>query len=329
MDLNNDGHLDLLSGSMGGEIYFYEGGPNHAFAAPKALKNIKQKEINVNGGITDYPGGMMIIRGNAEIEDTPEGRFITYQGKTYESTPEKQIAVTGTASAVHAADWNDDGDYDLLVGNISGDVFFISNKGNAKTYAFSKETKLEAGGETINVQRTAAPYAADWDNDGDLDLLVGAGDGSVSYFENIGTKRRPKLKPAVQLISPSEVPSEPFESDRVQRGTRARICVADWNDDGRLDLLVGDYSTQNVARPAPTRKQLGKYKQLREEDKKIGRQLGEIYEKLYGPSPVRKKKEKEALKKERKALHKRWEDVHWELPPMDHRHGWVWLYLRK
>ena len=35
---------------------------------------------------------------------------------------------------------------------------------------------------------------------------------------------------------------------------RAKVCVADWNGDGRLDLLVGDFATQ---KPEPARADAG------------------------------------------------------------------------
>ena len=39
------------------------------------------------------------------------------------------------------------------------------------------------------------------------------------------------------------------------RGIRSKVCVADWNGDGRLDLLVGDFTTQKPDRPSrPPRK---------------------------------------------------------------------------
>jgi hypothetical protein len=143
----------------------------------------------------------------------------------------------GRASAAFAADWDSDGDLDLLVGNIQGAVFLVPNEGGPKKLEFGEPVALRAGAQTIAVPAgDAGPCAADWDQDGDLDLLVGAGDGSVWLFENTGTSDlaagRQLLKPGTMAI---QEPNRP-----ATRGGRSKICVVDWNGDGRLDLLVGD-----------------------------------------------------------------------------------------
>ena len=51
MDLDGDGHLDLLSGSWPGELFFFRGGPERTFAAPVKLKDKDGKTINIGGGI--------------------------------------------------------------------------------------------------------------------------------------------------------------------------------------------------------------------------------------------------------------------------------------
>ena len=39
MDINNDGHIDIISGSWPGEIFLFKGGPDHTFAAPEMIKD--------------------------------------------------------------------------------------------------------------------------------------------------------------------------------------------------------------------------------------------------------------------------------------------------
>src|SRR4051794_31319605 len=170
---------------------------------------IKDKEgrfINIGGGVREprEEGGMLLIAGNARFEETNEGQVVIYHDRRIKVTPERQVGITGTASAVHAADWDGDGDYDLLVGDIGGNVYLVPNEGSAKSYAFGKEKPLQAGGDPIRVGGDAGPIAADWDGDGDLDLIVGSGDGTVSLFRNVGNAKAPELTTAETLVSAGE-----------------------------------------------------------------------------------------------------------------------------
>ena len=101
MDLNGDGHIDLISGSWPGEIFYFRGGPGRAFAAPEMLKDKDGEFINIGGGVKKQDDGSILITGNGEFVETPDGWVVKYHGEEYQSTPEKPVSVTGTASAVH------------------------------------------------------------------------------------------------------------------------------------------------------------------------------------------------------------------------------------
>lgn len=330
MDINNDGHVDLLSGSWPGEIFLFKGGPDHSFAAPEMIKDKDGKIINIGGGIRErrFDGGILIA-GNAKFEHTPEGTFVNYQGKRIESTPDRPIGITGTASAVHAADWDGDGDYDLIIGDIRGKVYLVPNEGTPESYAFGKEKQLLAGGNPINVKRGAGPFTADWDGDGDLDLLVGADDGSVSLFRNTGDATSPELASAVLLVPPGEKASGRQAPKDVRRGKRSKICVTDWNGDGLLDLLIGDFAAQKPDLPELTPEDKAEHERIRKELELIRKPYSELFTKLRGPSRVREKEKIEQVRKEMADLRKRMTDLRSKLPSEYERHGWVWLFLRK
>lgn len=329
MDLNGDGHLDILTGSWPGELFFFRGGKDRTFAAPEMIKDKDGKYINIGGGITDAPDGGMLITGNAEFEKTPEGTFVNYHGKRLNWTAEKPISITGTASAVHATDWDGDGDHDLIVGYIGGEVYLIPNEGTPKAYAFGKEQQLQAKGRPLSVDSDAGPFTADWDGDGDLDLLVGAGDGSVSLFRNVGDGKTPKLAAASRLVSPGSVDYGKDAPKVPRRGSRSKVCAADWNGDGRLDLLVGDYGTMKPDLPEPTPEEKAEHEKIRKELKPLDKRFGELIDDLYTPSRVLSKEKREKLEKEFEELREQMEELRSKLPPVYESHGWVWLFLRK
>jgi hypothetical protein len=330
MDLDGDGYPDVLSGSFPGELFLFRGQADHTFAAPEMLKDKKGEIINIGGGITEDADGTTLIRGSAEWENVDGKSFVKYRGKRLESTAERPLATTGTASTVCAADWDGDGDIDLIVGDFNGSVYLVRNEGTPQSCAFAKEERLVAGGHTIQVSSgQAGPCVADWDGDGALDLLVGAENGSVSLYRNIGTRTAPKLAVPVQLVVPVEVRSRDQVPKEVHRGNRSKICVADWNGDGKPDLLVGDRTDQKPDRPEPTAEEQARYDRIRKELEPLQKRAGELISQMMGPSRVRDAEQQKKLNEEFQQLQKQMQPLRAQLPRESETHGWVWLFLRK
>lgn len=74
-----------------------------------------------------------------------------------------------------------------------------------------------------------APAFGDLDGDGDLDLLLGTSEGKFIYLENIaGTGRRMRFSSPV------------INAFGIESGRNAIPCIADVDNDGLLDILVGE-----------------------------------------------------------------------------------------
>ena len=176
-----------------------------------------------------------------------------YDGRVYRwpraadgSFGDRQVVVTLTGTefrdphvACHAADWDGDGRTDLLLGARHGEVLLARNEGKG----FAPPVQLAADGKPLKAPAAdAGPHAADWDGDGDLDLLVGDDRGRVTLYRNDGARAAPKLAAGETLV--------PERGGRFVEGRcktselcamRAKPWVADWDGDGRPDLLVGDF----------------------------------------------------------------------------------------
>src|SRR4051812_5570870 len=143
----------MLSGSWPGEIFLFRGDAKRAFAAPVKLKHKDGKTMNLGGGLRKDAGGdYVLVAGDATFGKDDKGQdVIVYEGEKIPIPEGKQGGITGTASAVHAADWDGDGVLDLLVGDIGGNVSLVRNEGTKTAYAFGKEQQLMADGKPIKV----------------------------------------------------------------------------------------------------------------------------------------------------------------------------------
>ncbi len=145
-----------------------------------------------------------------------------------------------------AVDWDADGDLDLVVGNFGGSFYVFYGEGEGVFQPQPESILL--GDEMLKIAgHHSDPFIVDWDNDGDLDLLSGSSNGGVQWAENVADAGEiPELEAFEPLI-----PAEPRvasnnlldEDDLEGPKTSTRIWVDDVNDDGKLDLLVGDSVT--------------------------------------------------------------------------------------
>ena len=97
------------------------------------------------------------------------------------------------------ADFNGDGLPDLVVGDRSGEVGLYLNPGGSDPNAEFKRTATLSFGAKSNLGGTIYPYAADFNGDGLIDLLIGLPDGHVAVALNTGTRTEPKFGPLVEL----------------------------------------------------------------------------------------------------------------------------------
>ncbi len=162
------------------------------------------------------------------------------------------IITFGAGTTAFAADWNNDGVLDLVVGTLGGDVFLIPNLGTKEKPQFGDAVRVVADGKAIHIDPMhAAPTVADWDGDGLPDLLVGTGSGSVILYRATGRDEHGNLKLAAgkTLVPPSSTADGVDELSQVRNrpwGGFLRINVVDFNGDGRPDLLLGDLNVELI-----------------------------------------------------------------------------------
>jgi hypothetical protein len=129
-------------------------------------------------------------------------------------------------------DIDGDGIEDIISGSWPGDIYWFRGKGKrefetGKILVPAHKDPADRNGYAI--LQSAAVAAVDWDGDGLVDLVVGNVLGKVYFLRNEGSKRAPKFAAPVAL----EADGKPIKMDQ-----KAGPCVADWDRDGLLDLVV-------------------------------------------------------------------------------------------
>lgn len=281
-----------------------------------------------------WPGEIYFFRRLAD------GSFAA--GETLKDQHGKPIHV-GSGSAAFAVDWDGNGTIDLLVGNVLGEVYFIPNEGSGKELAFGTPRRIEVNGQPLKVNGDAAPVAADWDGDGRLDLLVGAEDGSVVWFRNVGTRTRPRLEAARTLIPKSPLGWKDDDARRPNDwGLRVKFCVVDWNGDGRLDILLGDRCGGFLAKPSQTVTERDEERTANDRLPELRRQWAaafQAYRTLEAAPPAgtpidpqMRARDLDALREQVRRLKEEIvvvQEIQQRYRPGSQTHGFVWLFLRK
>lgn len=211
MDLNSDGHIDILSGSysrmgspMAGLLQVLYGNADGTFKKAVELKGTDNKPLVIPPG-------------------------------------EEQGDTDSICTRPYAVDWDGDGDLDLVVGNFSGGFHLFTGEGGGKFAP--KPTVMMAGGKPLKVKgHHGDPFVIDWDVDGDLDILSGSAQGGVQWAENTaGPKKAPELKRFAWVIKADDEPVSECRPNEVKTPfASTRVWVADVNGDKKLDILVGD-----------------------------------------------------------------------------------------
>ncbi|MFQ5343123.1 MAG: FG-GAP repeat domain-containing protein, partial [Anaerolineae bacterium] len=234
-DWDNDGDPDMLIGQAHGTVYKYTNAGSasnpdwrpdgelltlpwtnhpHPFPAFADIDGDNDYDLFIGEGgwQGEGAGGNIHYYRNDGTPESPNWLLVTDHWLGLD---------VGGWSTPAFVDIDNDGDLDLFIGNEEGALTFVENTGTATAPAWAAPQEHYAG---LEPGRFSAPAFFDVDEDGDLDMLIGHVEGSLTYVRNTG---RPD-SPAWELVT-TEYPG-------IRVGERATPSVAD----GKLFIGDGD-----------------------------------------------------------------------------------------
>jgi len=254
MDWDNDGDLDLIVSCpdvpFNGVYLFENPGADRkmpVFHPPvrlgPALKNVRLSYVD---------GRPRVL--------TPATEWTDFLGKGFSATHKIPIAEIKPgngrtrANQWHYVDYDGDDALDVCIGigywgdygwdnafnpqgqwtrgPLHGYVYLARNQGTTDEPHYDAPVQLEADGKPVDVYGMPSPSFADFDGDGDLDLLCGEFLDGFTYFRNIATRTQPRYAPGRRLT---------YQGKPLAMGLQMITPTPiDWDADGDIDLVVGD-----------------------------------------------------------------------------------------
>ncbi|MGV3486311.1 MAG: FG-GAP repeat domain-containing protein [Planctomycetaceae bacterium] len=252
-DWDGDGDFDILSGNTAGYVEYFE---------------------NRSGAGVEQP------KWNAPVR-------LSAGGKTFRVMAGPNGSIQGPAeakwgySSIAVADWDHDGLPDILVNGIWGRVHWLRNVGTRSKPELAEPQWIEVDWpatppkpawtwwqpepKQLVTQWRTTPVAIDWNEDGLLDLVMLDSEGYLSLYERVERDGELDLLPPQRVFegqnlsatdSKQKVTNQQPGTLRLNDGKagasgRRKLCIVDWNGDGRRDVLVNSTNANVLLQTEP------------------------------------------------------------------------------
>ncbi len=224
-DVDCDGDLDILSFNIaGGYVEF--------FANRSIERGFGRDSLIFE--LADRCWGGFFESGITEVVD-----LAAEFGACFRNIDEATVRHAG--STLLTLDINNNGRKDLILGDLSFDnLNLLYNAGTCqKAWMNAQDNDFPSNDVPVNLPTFPTPFFLDLTHDGNKDLAVAPNAPQISedrsviwLYENVGTNELPRFVLRRQNF---------LSEDMIDVGTGAHPVFVDYNADGLMDLVVGNY----------------------------------------------------------------------------------------
>ncbi|MFZ4984636.1 MAG: FG-GAP repeat domain-containing protein [Blastocatellia bacterium] len=226
VDWDGDGDQDIVSGNTAGYIEFFENLSGPRVEAPRWAA---PRRLEVNGRPFRIMAGP-----NGSIQGPAEAKW----GYT----------------TLNIADWDGDGRLDIVYNSIFGRVEWLRNIGTRRMPRLAPPQPIEVEwegsqphlawgwlrptGRALLTQWRTTPGLSDLNGDGLVDLVMLDHEGWLAFFERARAGGKLILRHPRRIFVDESGAAIRLNARTAGGSGRRKICLTDWDGDGRLDLLL-------------------------------------------------------------------------------------------
>lgn len=229
-DIDADLDLDLFLGSFSGRLHLYQNSgspsePNYALTTNSFEGIDVGAESAPAFGDVDGDGDLDLLVGESSGKLNFFRNVGTIASAQYMLMTEDFAGIdVGQRSRPLLVDYDGDADLDLFVGTEANGVAYFRNDGTQQVAEFVAGDPLPVAADVV------APAAADFDRDGDLDLIVGTTSGGLRFLRNdrvtTGIERPEHGHRSVRIVSVFPNPAEVRLAVQLHSGYSSSVRVA-------------------------------------------------------------------------------------------------------
>lgn len=227
-DLDGDGDLDLLTFEANGSVvWYYRNMTVEENLDPEELKFVREDECWGKIYEAEFDEFIHLSQSPDECAD-PFG--------------DNRNKLRHAGSTMTTIDQDEDGDKDLLLGDLTNEhLVFLKNGGSSdQAWITDQDTRFPSYDISVEMQVFISSFVLDYDHDGILDIISSVNDAYVSEdIENQWFYRG--FRNNGELLFTLEK-KDLLTEDMIDLGLGAKPEFWDYNADGLIDIVIGNHA---------------------------------------------------------------------------------------